>query len=103
MIDSKWIDDESSEMPANGNGDHANEDDNEEEEGEDAESGQDIIEFWLVPEQPSDIDNLYFFMSKYPAADDNMDGSEEEGDDEFFDGEDMEQMNINDDDQRFAD
>lgn len=95
MIDSKWID----EAPANGNGDtnHVNEDDEE----EDAESGQEITEFWLIPETPSDIDNLYFFMSRYPAAGDDMDESGE--DEEFFDGEDMEHMNINDDDPRFAD
>lgn len=91
--------------PANGNGngdEHNEEDEEDEDEGVEAESVHEMTEFWLIPEDSNDIDNIYFFMSKYPAAGE-MDDSEE--DEEFFDGEDMEQMNINDDenDPRFAD
>jgi hypothetical protein len=103
MIDSKMFDDEE---PANANG-GANGGDHEEERDEDDEgveegSEHEMTEFWLVPENSNDIENIFYFMNKYPAADDMDDNSDEN--DEFFDGEDMEQMNINDDnDPRFAD
>lgn len=105
MIDSKLF--ESEEKPAdlssngndaNGSGDNGNED----EEGSETESENAITEFWLIPENSEDVDNIYFFMSKYPAAEEDME--ESDGDNEFFDGEDIQQMNINDeDDPRFAD
>lgn len=103
MIDAKWDDTENvSDVNGSNGSNHVNEDDNNEEDN-DAESGQEITEFWLIPEIPSDVENIYFFMSKYPAAE-GMDDSDDE-DEEFFDGEDMQQMNINDDenDPRFAD
>lgn len=93
MIDSKWSDSNEEEpAEADSNGTEAN-GGNDEEEGSETESEQAMTEFWLVPESEDDVDNIYYFMSKYPAANDSMDDS----DDEFFDGENMEQMNINDD------
>lgn len=95
MIDSKWT----SSPAENSNGtEEANGDENE--EGSEADSEEGMTEFWLVSEN-SDEDNIYFFMNKYPAANDSMESGDE--DEEFLDGEDMEQMNINEDDPRFAD
>lgn len=106
MIDSKLFDEPASDSNGtNGDNHENNEDDDDDDEGVDAESENEMTEFWLIPENGNDVDNIYFFMSKYPSADENMDDSEEE-DEEFFDGEDMEQMNINDNDEndpRFAD
>lgn len=52
----------------------------------------------MIPHSEDDVDNIYFFMSKYPAAEE----MDDESDGEFFDGEDMQSMNL-DDDPRFAD
>lgn len=100
MIDSKWSESENEQPESNSNGNGANGDNDE--EGSETESEQAITEFWLVPDSLDDVDNIYFFMSKYPAAEDSMENSDEE----FFDGENIEQMNINDgddDDTRYAD
>lgn len=107
MIDSKWTNDEpASNSNGNGNGNQneeaeENEENNEEEEGEEdnAESESDITEFWLIPEDPQDTENIYFFMSKYPAAEEMED--EESDDDEFFNGDNIEQMDLNEDNNRY--
>ena len=52
----------------------------------------------MLPDNADDVDNIYYAMSRYPQRVE-MEESDEE--DNFLDGEDMEQMNINDD--RFAD
>lgn len=53
----------------------------------------------MVPDNRDEVDDIYFAMTRYPRHE-NMQESSDEGN--FFDGEDMEQMNINDD-ERFAD
>lgn len=52
----------------------------------------------MLPDNLDDVDNIYYAMSRYPERPE-MEESDE--DDDFLDGEDMEQMNINDD--QFAD
>lgn len=105
MIDESWP----GEGPANGpqNGNHADENVNEEEqngsedEGHDSEgSVQELTEFYIIPDTPGDVDEIYFVMTKFPE---NPAMDEDSDDDDFFDGENMEQMNINEDDERFAD
>lgn len=99
--------------PANGNpngdptnGNHANEDaavaeNGSEDEGNDSEcSVQELTEFYIVTDNPDSIDEIYYVMTKFPAAEPMDDESD---DDDFFDGENMDQLNINDDDERFAD
>lgn len=104
MIDSQWTENDNKPAESNSNGNGANGDENnenEDDEGSETESENAITEFWLIPEDSGDVENLYFFMSKYPAAEGEMD---DDSDGEFFDGENIEQMNINDDDDpRFAD
>jgi len=53
----------------------------------------------MVPDNIDDVDNIYYAMSRYPERAEMEAESDE--DDNFLDGEDMEQMNIND--ERFAD
>lgn len=91
---------------ANGNHDHGNPEqeaaDGSEDEGNDSEgSVQEMTEFYIVSGVPDDIDEIYYVMTKFPAAA----PMDDESDDDFFDGENIEQMNINDpdDDERFAD
>ncbi|KAL7019767.1 hypothetical protein ACKWTF_011240 [Chironomus riparius] len=103
MIDCLWPNSESSE--ANGavdNGDHheneengENDDDNE--EFIDCDEDSPITEFWMLPDNLDDVDNIYYAMTRYPERPE----AEESDDENFLDGEDMEQMNIND--ERFAD
>lgn len=52
----------------------------------------------MLPDNLDDVDNIYYAMSRYPER---QDMEESDSEDSFLDGEDMEQMNINDD--RFAD
>lgn len=110
MIDVSWPDDPAANAnhnhEANGNG-HAEAEDNaeanegSEDEGNDSEGSiQELTEFYIVPDSPDDVDEIYFVMTKFPAAE-AMD--DESDDDDFFDGENMEQMNLNDDNDRFAD
>lgn len=88
---------------ANGNGhiDGDEEEDNEELE-EIGEEEQPISEFWLIPADVDEIDNIYFIMTRFLESKDLDLEKEEESDDEFFDGNDIEHMNINED-ERFAD
>lgn len=89
------------------NGNHAGDQEGEaadgsEDEGNDSEGSiQELTEFYLVPDVPDDVDEIYYVMTKFPAAA----PMDDESDDDFFDGENIEQMNINeaDDDERFAD
>lgn len=75
-----------------------------EDEGNDSEgSVQELTEFYIIPDSPDAVDEIYFVMSKFPVAE-NMEDQNESDDDDFFDGENMENMNINEnDDERFAD
>jgi len=98
MIDVKW--------PESSNGNHSNDDPEEqngsEDEGNESEgSVQELTEFFVVPESENEIEELYYVMTKFPEAAPMDDDS----DNEFFDGEHMDQMNINEDDDpdRFAD
>lgn len=91
-------------VSANGNHVHGNQDavDGSDDEGNDSEgSVQELTEFYLVPDVADDVDEIYYVMTKFPAAA----PMEDDSDDDFFDGENIEQMNINDvdDDERFAD
>lgn len=100
MIDASWP----TVAPNNGaNGDHAeNEDQNgSEDEGHESDgSVQELTEFHIIPDRSEDIDEIYYIMTKFPVADD----MDEDSDDDFFDGENnIDQMNLNDDDERFAD
>lgn len=104
-IDVNWPDDPViHNNGGNGNGNHV--DDNEEEaqngsedEGNDSEgSVQELTEFHIYPDAPEDVDEIYYVMSKFPAAE----AMDESDDDDFFDGENLEQMNLNEND-RFAD
>jgi chloride channel, nucleotide-sensitive, 1A len=91
---------------ANGNGVIENPDqeaqNESEDEGNDSEgSVQELTEFHIIPDRNEDVDEIYYIMTKFPAAED-MD--EDSDDDDFFDGENMDQMNLNEnDDDRFAD
>lgn len=104
MIDESWP----GEGPANGaeNGNHAEENVDEEhngseDEGHDSEgSVQELTEFYVVPDTPGDVDEIYFVMTKFPE---NPPMDEDSDDDDFFDGENMGEMNLNDADERFAD
>jgi hypothetical protein len=87
----------------NGNGieDHEEADNASEDEGNASEcSLQEMTEFHLIPDNSEQIDEIYYIMTKYPEVPEGMD---EDSDDDFFDGENMDQMNLNDDDERFAD
>lgn len=89
----------------NGNDNHVGENeeaqDGSEDEGNDSEGSlQELTEFYLIPDSPDAVDEIYFVMSKFPEA---APMEEESEDDDFFDGENMDQMNINDNDERFAD
>lgn len=78
----------------NGNGNH------EEVEGEDGndsgsdegcaseDSTQEITEFWILPDAPELVDEIYQLMTKYPIMDDGRNDSDEEDmdDEQFFDG-----------------
>lgn len=109
MIDVSWPEDPASNANhngANGNIDVENPDedvaqDGSEDEGNDSEgSVQELTEFYIVPDSADDVDEIYYVMTKFPVAE-AMDDSD---DDDFFDGENMEQMNLNEDDNdRFAD
>jgi hypothetical protein len=110
MIDESWENEaQDPVLPVqnneNGNGAH-HEGENEEEgsDCEDADEEQTMTEFWLIPENPDEIDDVYYVMTRCGNSN-NMEEESEE-DEEFLQGEDMGQMNINDgndDDERFAD
>lgn len=71
-----------------------------EDEGNDSEGSiQELTEFHIIPDRNEDVDEIYYIMTKFPAAED----MDEDSDDDFFDGENMDQMNLNEDDERFAD
>lgn len=97
MIDVSWPEVE------NGNGNHAEEaeDNGSEDEGHDSEGSiQEMTEFHVVPDEVGDVDEIYYVMTKFPAAEAMSDSDDEN----FFDGENIEQMNLNEDeDERFAD
>lgn len=99
MIDVAWpAEDQVPQNAANGNGIHvdANEEAEHvsEDEGNDSEGSlQELTEFYIIPDSPECVDEIYFVMSKFPAAA-PMDESD---DDDFFDGDNIDQMNINDD------
>lgn len=88
----------------NGNGaveNHEEAENGSEDEGNASEcSLQEMTEFHLIPENSDDIDEIYYIMTKFPEVPEDM---EDDSDDDFFDGENMDQMNLNDDDERFAD
>jgi len=102
MIDVSWPDPVAH---ANGNGNAAGDDQEEaqngsEDEGNDSEgSVQEMTEFFVVPDAADDVDEIYYIMTKFPV----VEAMSESDDDDFFDGENMEQMNLNEDDERFAD
>lgn len=103
MIDVSWPDQIA---PANGNGNHVDnpeEADEEEDEGNDSDGSlAELTEFYVVPDSPEDVDEIYFVMSKFPEHEEAME--EESDDDDFFDGENIDQLNLNEDDNdRFAD
>ena len=107
MIDVSWpaddpalIEPNNGNPPANGNHDEEpNGDAEDDDEGNESEgSVQEITEFYIIPDSPDDVDELYFVMSKFPVDPPMEDSS----DDDFFDGENLEHMNINDE-ERFAD
>lgn len=109
MIDVSWPDDPAA-PGANGNGVHEEPEEaieannGSEDEGNDSDgSVQELTEFYVLTDAPEEIDELYYCMSKYPAAEPMDDESD---DDDFFDGDNMGQMNLNEDDNggdRFAD
>lgn len=95
MIDVVWP----GESQRNGNGNGNSDDEgNGEDDAESEESIAEITEFYLVPETPEAVDEIYYIMTKFPAEAPADDDSEEEG---FLDGDQIEQMNIEDD--RFED
>lgn len=105
MIDVRWPNDQNESHPnGEANGNHANEgqpeqQDGSEDEGNDSEgSTQELTEFFVVPDSENDIDELYYVMTKFPEAS----PMEDDSDDDFFDGENIDQININEDDERFA-
>jgi hypothetical protein len=59
-----------------------------------------MTEFHLIPDNSEEIDEIYYIMTKFPEV---PEGMEDDSDDDFFDGENMDQMNLNDDDERYAD
>lgn len=106
-IDVNWPDDpapNAAQNNGNGNGDHVDEHveeahDGSEDEGNDSEgSVQELTEFHIYPDAPEDVDEIYYVMSKFPAAE----AMDESDDDDFFDGENLGHMNLNEND-RFAD
>lgn len=105
MIDVSWPTEQAAGHSNGSAGNHASDEqeethDGSEDEGNDSEgSVQELTEFYVVPIDENDVDELYYIMTKYPEAEPMDDDSE----DDFFDGENMDQMNINDDDDRFAD
>ncbi|KAG5675051.1 hypothetical protein PVAND_004989 [Polypedilum vanderplanki] len=106
MIDESWEQEQqNSVLPIqnhnNGNGSHTNKDEEDEDEVEDEE--QNITEFWLIPNDADEIDNIYYIMTRSGNSNPDPENESDENE-EFFEGEDIEQMNINDDDdERYAD
>lgn len=95
MIDACWP--ESSANPANG--EQADESENEDDEGN--ESDVEITEFWALPDSSDETDELYYVMTKFPQSEHMADDSDD--DDQFFDGENIDQMNLNDSNDHYAD
>jgi Regulator of volume decrease after cellular swelling len=99
MIDASWPEDPATNQ--NGNGNHVEDnaepaDDGSEDEGNNSDcSLQEFTEFHISPDNLDDVDEIYFVMTKFPAVA-PMDDSD---DDDFFDGENIEQMNINEEDE----
>lgn len=108
MIDVIWPDQVSNRSNGSANGNYANNEqeeanDGSADEGNDSEgSVQELTEFYIVTDSENDIDEIYFIMTKFPEAEPMND---DDSDDDFFDGENIEQMNINEegDHDRFAD
>lgn len=103
MIDVSWPDD-----PASGsanqnngaNGNHIVADNPEdapngaEDEADDSEGSlQELTEFYVVPDEADDVDEIYYVMSKFPVVE-AMD-DDEDSDENFFEGE-LDEMNLND-------
>ena len=105
MIDVRWP----TEPAASSNGNHENDEveinDVSEDEGNDSDDSEpELTEFYVVPNSGDvelDISELYYVMTKFPE----VQAMEDDSDDDFFDGENMDQMNINEeeDPERFAD
>lgn len=91
MIDSSWPED-----PArgneNGNGDAVNGADDEDEGNDSDCSVADFTEFHIAPDNLEEVDEIYYVMTKFPENPPMDDSS----DDDFFDGDNIEQMNIHD-------
>jgi hypothetical protein len=71
-------------------------------DGEDCDEGNEtddseekMTEFWMLPEKPEDVDEIYSLMTKYPVnTGQNSGDSDEEEEEEFFDGDDMANIHI---------
>lgn len=106
MIDVVWPGEDTRNGNSNGEN-HSDEQNGVEDENEDAaseESLAEITEFHIIPSRPEEVDEIYYIMTKFPAE---APMDEESDDDAFFDGEQIDQMNIgddnNDDEDRFQD
>jgi Regulator of volume decrease after cellular swelling len=94
MIDTSWPEDPAR-ANQNGNGDIIEDqaDNGSEDEGNDSDcSLQDFTEFHIRPDESEEVDTIYYIMTKFPEVAPMEDSS----DDDFFDGDNMEQMNIHD-------
>lgn len=111
MIDVSWPADDPASNQNNGaaNGNHVDDhqvniEDGSEDEGNDSEgSVLELTEFHIYPDAADAVDEIYYIMSKFPSADAMDDDSD---DDDFFDGENIEAMNINEGvegEERFSD
>jgi chloride channel, nucleotide-sensitive, 1A len=97
MIDVVWPGESHRNGETNGNSDDEGNGDDDDDASE--ESLAEITEFYLIPDTPDAVDEIYYIMTKYPAEAPIDEDSDEEG---FLDGDQIEQMNIEDDD-RFED
>lgn len=65
MIDAKWPEPEA---PANGNGNHNEDAAEDEDEGHESDASlEEITEFHVIPALQSDVDDIYYVMSKVIA------------------------------------